>query len=390
MLNLHFKILKLAFILLLVCNNVYAGDTSNLEAAWLLDEASGTRFDETANNNDLTDNNTVGQASGANCQFDECADFEDTNSEFLSITDGSQTGLDLTGKFTLLTWIRLEKTVVSQDHIMGKSDSGPTASYVLYLEDNPSANSVKLTLEGTIFVGTTAIIVATNTHLAVVYDQTDVIQYFDGSVDKTTAHTTDGTDTGNPFHLGARSDPAQFFDGTLDEAVVFSRDLSTSEINDIMDNGIAAFISPAAAFIPRVILMTSIMQFFNSHIHYNMTVNKHRKKFDIERPYWMTLLDTPEAWAATVEEKTEALVEFISRASDQASYKTTNGRYKQKWPELKNGMTYETHEYNGPNGVGYIQRAIKVEGDKTYVVEKHVGPETDRNIATEWTEIKND
>lgn len=135
-------------------------------------------------------------------------------------------------------------------------------------------------------------------------------------------------------------------------------------------------------------------------------------------------------------DKTEVTNEFITRNLDQEDYKTINERYKQKWSIIKNGLTYETHEYLGPRGIGYIQKAtqIKIEdrmvntkivtvipGETTteiidgkevevtapdtevisykdvltsvpvkYLLEKHVGPETDRNIATEWTEIKND
>jgi len=79
--------------------------------------------------------------------------------------------------------------------------------------------------------------------------------------------------------------------------------------------------------------------------------------------------------------------EWDIRKLDQEDYKQTNGRYKQKLKVVKNGVEYETHEYLGSRGVGYIKRAIKNENDKKYLLERHVGVETDRNLSIEWTEI---
>ncbi len=44
-------------------NHAHAALTDNLSAYWKLDEASGTRVDS-AGSNDLTSNNSVGQAVG--------------------------------------------------------------------------------------------------------------------------------------------------------------------------------------------------------------------------------------------------------------------------------------------------------------------------------------
>ena len=70
-----------------------------------MEESSGTRVDSKGSN-DLTDNNTV--TSGTGIQG-TAADFELSNSEWLSITDASQTGLDLSGDFSISTWVKLEQ-----------------------------------------------------------------------------------------------------------------------------------------------------------------------------------------------------------------------------------------------------------------------------------------
>ena len=78
---------------------------SNIQGLWKLNEESGTRYDETTNDNDLTDNATVLYGTG---KIGNAADFELATSEYLSITDAAQTGLDITGEITIACWIKPE------------------------------------------------------------------------------------------------------------------------------------------------------------------------------------------------------------------------------------------------------------------------------------------
>lgn len=59
----------------------------------------------------------------------------------------------------------------------------------------------------------------------------------------------------------------------------------------------------------------------------------------------------------------------------------------QRLAVTRNNVTYETHVYDGPRGKGYIVKAKINRNGKTYLIEKHVGPETDRDIATTWREV---
>lgn len=72
-------------------------------AAWNLDEASGTRADSVGSS-DLTDNNTVGSASG---KFGNAADFEDGSSEYLSRADNAALSMGDVD-FVLRCWVQLE------------------------------------------------------------------------------------------------------------------------------------------------------------------------------------------------------------------------------------------------------------------------------------------
>ena len=85
----------------------YTGTLLNgLVSWWDLDEASGTRFDShTANDvNDLTDNNTVTQATG---KVGNAAQFTAANLEHLSKSSASNLGAD-DRDFTWAQWIYLD------------------------------------------------------------------------------------------------------------------------------------------------------------------------------------------------------------------------------------------------------------------------------------------
>jgi hypothetical protein len=82
-----------------------AGGTSplltNLVAYWKLDESSGTRIDSHGSNN-LTDNNTVGSATG---KIGNAASFVSANEEYLSIPTSSFSA-SFTDEASLNLWVR--------------------------------------------------------------------------------------------------------------------------------------------------------------------------------------------------------------------------------------------------------------------------------------------
>jgi len=85
---------------------IYKND-ANLRGLWLMEETSGSRADASGEGNTLTDNNTV-DSSADSQEGSRSADFESTNSEYLSIADASQSNLDITGDMTVAAWIKAE------------------------------------------------------------------------------------------------------------------------------------------------------------------------------------------------------------------------------------------------------------------------------------------
>jgi len=77
-------------------------DTSH----WTFEEATGVRYDSNlVSTNDLTDNNTVLSGVG---KKGNAADFERSNSEYLSIIDSNQSGLDFQNSWTISFWYKPE------------------------------------------------------------------------------------------------------------------------------------------------------------------------------------------------------------------------------------------------------------------------------------------
>lgn len=228
-----------------MANEVYKNDP-NLQGLWLMEEVSGTRVDESPNGNDLTDNNTVGSSTDSQ-EGSRSADFEDGNSEYLSITDGTQTGLDITGDLSIVGWIKPESLVNSVSYVPFSKylTSGNQRSYrlgILYF------GAGRHRLEGLLSSnGSLATSINSNTdlstgawqHVAMVYDGTDIRVYLNGSLDCTPVSYSSGIFNGSAdLILGASGGPGLYYDGLMDEVAIFDRALSAAEVASVYNNGI--------------------------------------------------------------------------------------------------------------------------------------------------------
>lgn len=71
-----------------------------------------------------------------------------------------------------------------------------------------------------------------------------------------------------------------------------------------------------------------------------------------------------------------ANTEFDSRDSQQAADYSANGKYTQSGLVKIGSEAYCTDVYGGPNGVGYIHRAFRLNGDNLEMMVRHTGPES--------------
>jgi len=99
----------------------------DLVAFWELEEVSGTRVDAHGAN-DLTDNNTVASTTG---KVGNCADFEASNSESLSIADNAALSMGVNQSFTVNCWVNMESN--TNGAIVAKMSGSNGEYYVSYL-----------------------------------------------------------------------------------------------------------------------------------------------------------------------------------------------------------------------------------------------------------------
>lgn len=216
----------------------------NIVSHWEFEESSGTRVDSHGSN-DLTDNNTVGQATG---KQGNGADLERTNTEYLSISNAAQSGLKITGDMSVSMWLKVEDQVTSG-----------TIEYQLYNRYQSAGNHRSFSLTYIYNGGTYAIQVITSAngstikygnisqtftpgtwyHLVAVYDASagSVELYVNGS----SIGTISGLDTAlyadsAPVEIGAQSG-AYTFDGVLDEVTVTSDVITSGEVTTIYNSG---------------------------------------------------------------------------------------------------------------------------------------------------------
>lgn len=227
--------------------------TSSMVSYWDCNETSGVRNDSHGVN-DLTDNNTVTYETGV---LGNACLFTRANSEYLSITDASQVGLDIANDFTFNVWLRHGGDVNGQYPLLLKDSSTDSArSFNWWYQDN-STPAFGLNLHPPsygyprYFSGTfnTTIPTAEYNMYTLVVDvsngtTTKARIFIDGQptgyftlVDGTQAPTTALQQTNSIFSIGYISFMG-YYSGAMDEIIVFNAPLSDADILELYNGGI--------------------------------------------------------------------------------------------------------------------------------------------------------
>jgi len=238
--NTHLKFLFLILLALPLLAQSASISDFNPRAYYSCDETSGTRYDSTIFDNDLTDNNTVLYATGL---LGNACDFERSNSEYLSISDASQTGLDITGNITLCLRYKPESLPTNsagqyyhqlinkyaasgnRSYNLSYQDEG-TKQFAFYTSTNGTALNAFATYSYTLTTGTWYAICATyNT------SNGNVKWYRDGTLVETdTTNTGAIYNSGAALAVGAYSTGANYVDGLFDDVMIVNSELSSSSI----------------------------------------------------------------------------------------------------------------------------------------------------------------
>ena len=204
-------------------------DLSNgLQGFWKLDETSGNRTDSSGNSNTLTDNNTVASSDDDYWNtLEKSADFESTNSESLSITDASQTGLDVTTAYSACSWIKLESVGIAQ-RIIDKTAGGATG----YEFSITTGNVLRIVNGGNVAASTVTLVAGKWYHVAVTYDGVFATFYINGNAEPV-SFTTNVTDSIQAFTIGATAGGGQHFDGLMKDVAFWNVALTPIQIKSL-------------------------------------------------------------------------------------------------------------------------------------------------------------
>ncbi len=225
--------------------------SDNLIAYWSLDEASGNAIDA-HDDNDLTDNNTVGATTGI---ISGCRDFEADNTEFFHIVDNTDLSVGNID-FTIALWANAENIDTFRPCV-SKWNGGSTKEFLLavnsnkfdlfYSGDGSEQPNLPAATFGNISLATWYFVVfwhdATANQVGIAVNA--------GTAD-TASHSTGIFDGTSQFQIGGKQDGGNW-DGLIDEVGFWKRVLTEAERTELYNAGAGrdyAYITGGAGFIP--------------------------------------------------------------------------------------------------------------------------------------------
>jgi hypothetical protein len=211
----------------------------NIQGRWKL--SGGDWTDISGNGNDLAASasaptQTTGHGGGANL----AASFVHTSSQYLHITDATQTGLDITGSITISGWVKPTRNGVVEI-LWSKSGASGQYSYGVYRN---TGNQIvfQLSANGTSTASATSsgtILQNNMYHVACVYDGVDMRIYINGTLASTPVSYTAGIFNSNSdLVIGANGTKDNYFwSGAQDDFAIWSRALSSTEVTQLYNLG---------------------------------------------------------------------------------------------------------------------------------------------------------
>ena len=205
---------------------------SNIQGFWKLNELSGTRYDETVNKNNLTDNNTVLYAAG---KIGNAADFELTTSEYLSATAVASANLNFTSSnFSASFWWKPESLAAgTQPAFLCRGIYNAEGWYVQFRVDVDYIQVMLNTAAtNTSFYSNTGLISAgTLYHIGIVRNGTTGYIYVNG-IDRTSSSATlvNPVTSSESFYMGSYRSTTHYVDGLLDEVIIWNVALTAAEV----------------------------------------------------------------------------------------------------------------------------------------------------------------
>jgi hypothetical protein len=235
--------------------------TDDLVSYWKLDETSGNRADSVGSNT-LTDNNTVGSATG---KIGNCADFDRSNVEYLYLTDIDELSYG-DASYSFSGWVYTDASLNIYQTILSKEDADDTRQYRLECRPwAPTLDKIRwfvFTTTGSVSAEVNSAVLSTGWHFFVVYHNATANE-IGISVDNATFITagTSGTisTSTSRFRVGARwiapNQKRDCYSGKIDEIGHWSRVLTQAEVTELYNNGSGITYPFPSTFTPYVMLI---------------------------------------------------------------------------------------------------------------------------------------
>lgn len=236
------------------------GDTTNLVSAWKLDE-NGTTTPDAFGSNTLTENGAVVAVTG---QFGDGSHFDST-SDFWSITDAAQTGLDLTGDYSVVGWGELSNFTNGNRCFLCKSGGAGQKGWAATIDEGGHLMLRATSTFATVSTGGMSL--NTWAHMAWVLDTAaDTVKYYIAGALDTTITSFTAVPSGNTAACAIGSGDsdrsnwglATATNNNIDEVLLFSRVVTLTEVQDLMNNGIDSFIGGGGGAKPSRMMMMGI------------------------------------------------------------------------------------------------------------------------------------
>ena len=208
---------------------------TDIRAYYKLDESSGNPVDATGNGYTLTNNNTVGFASG---KINNAADFGASNTD-KTLSVASALGIADDAAMSIAYWFKTPATLANFPGVLNYTQNGGISLMILldHTNDRIVGISVGPGMNDNTNLGTFTPAVSTWYHFAVTFDGTDAQVYKDGSTFGSTYAVDVDAGASDNFMIGRNVDDFWFADGLIDEVGVWNRELTSAEITSLYNSG---------------------------------------------------------------------------------------------------------------------------------------------------------
>lgn len=164
---------------------------------------------------------------------------------------GIATNCQFTGNGSIVLWVNFDATDAGENSMMVQRGTDATTWGIAFeLEDNKPRFQIVHTEGGThqhSLIGATTLNTGTWYHLAGVWDGTNLRIYVNGTEDSNSpSNVGAGTlrvNANDTITLGSLEAGGREVDGKMDEIAIFDDVLTSTEINDIKDNGLTGAVS---------------------------------------------------------------------------------------------------------------------------------------------------